>query len=204
MTWNVFKEDISKIFLSHLFELNPVEKVSKLMKSLSDFHDVTFNFLWPKLTDRTVVTLGNFSIISGKDISLLLETIEGRIIRLLFSISSLQTATKTSMFDKWWRHLRCLMMSVFFLYISSPFRLYILFMSEIYRKWENREIIRLWRKEKRKYVARPGFLLMGSARGADSEKYILITVFNTFWSTVDFLSWKWRHNHLDSSIFGSC
>ena len=52
------------------------------MKSLSDFHDVTFNFLRPKLTDiGTVVTLGNFSISSGKDVSLLLETIEGRIIK---------------------------------------------------------------------------------------------------------------------------
>ena len=76
------KEDISKICLSRLFELNPIEKVSKLMKSLSDFHDVTFNFLRPKLTDTgIVVTLGNFSISSGKDISLLLETIEGRIIK---------------------------------------------------------------------------------------------------------------------------
>ena len=65
---NVLKEDISKIFLSRLFELNPIEKVSKLMKSLSDFHDVTFNFLRPKVTDTgTVVTLGNFSISSGKN-----------------------------------------------------------------------------------------------------------------------------------------
>ena len=76
------KEDISKIFLSRLFELNPIEKVSKLMQSLSDFHDVTFNFLRPKVTDTgTVVTLGNFSISSGKEISLLLETIEGRTIK---------------------------------------------------------------------------------------------------------------------------
>ena len=69
MTWNVLKEDISKIFLSRLFELNPIVKVSKLMKSLSDFHDVTFNFLKPKVTDTgTVVTLvvTDFSISSGK------------------------------------------------------------------------------------------------------------------------------------------
>ena len=52
------------------------------MKSLSDFHDVTFYFLRPTLTDTgTVVTLSNFSISSGKEISLLLETIEGRIIK---------------------------------------------------------------------------------------------------------------------------
>ena len=52
------------------------------MKSLSDFHDVTFNFLRPKVTDTgTIVTLGKFSISSGKEISLLLETIEGRIIK---------------------------------------------------------------------------------------------------------------------------
>ena len=76
------KEDIAKIFLSRLFEFIPIEKVSKLMKSLSDFHDVTFNFLRPKVTDTgTVVTLGNFSISSGKEISLLLETIEGRTIK---------------------------------------------------------------------------------------------------------------------------
>ena len=77
------KEDISKIFLSRLFELNPIEKVSKLMKSLSDFHDVTFNFLKPEVTDTgTVVTLvvTDFSISSGKK-SLLLETIEGRSIK---------------------------------------------------------------------------------------------------------------------------
>ena len=69
------------MFLSRLFELNPIERVSKLVKSFSDFHDVTLNFLRPKLTDtRAVVTLGNFSISSGAEISLLLETIEGRII----------------------------------------------------------------------------------------------------------------------------
>ena len=97
------KEDISKISLSRLFELNPIEKVSKLMKSLSDFHDVTFNFLKPKVTDTgTVVTLvvTDFSISSGKK-TLLLETIEGRSIKdYYFFISSLQTATKTSVFDK--------------------------------------------------------------------------------------------------------
>ena len=67
---------IKDIFVSRLFELNPIEKVSKLMKSLSDFHDVTFNFLKPKVTDTgAVVTLVNVSISSGKEISLLLETI---------------------------------------------------------------------------------------------------------------------------------
>ena len=71
-----------KDILSRLFELNPLENVSKLMKSPSDFHDVTFNFFRPKVTDiGTVVTLGNFSISSGKEISLLLETIEGRTIK---------------------------------------------------------------------------------------------------------------------------
>ena len=76
------KEDNSKIFLSRLIEFNPIEKVSKFMKSLSDFHDVTFNFLRPKVTDTgTVVTLGNFSISSGKEVSLLLENIEGIIVK---------------------------------------------------------------------------------------------------------------------------
>ena len=76
------KDDLSKIVLSHPFELNPIEMVSKLMKSVSDFHDVTFDFLRSKVTDTgTVVTLGSFSINSGKEISLLLETIEGRIIK---------------------------------------------------------------------------------------------------------------------------
>ena len=86
------KDDLSKIFLSRLFELNPIEKVSKLMKSVSDIHDVTLNFLRPKVTDtRTVVTLGNFSIRSGKEISLLLETIEGRIIKdFLYHLFKLQ------------------------------------------------------------------------------------------------------------------
>ena len=88
---------IKDIFVSRLFELNPIEKVSKLMKSLSDFHDVTFNFLRPKVTDTgTLVTLGKFNLSSEKEISLLLEIIEGRIIKDLFSTSSLQNATKTS------------------------------------------------------------------------------------------------------------
>ena len=43
-TNNLLKEDISKIFLNHLFESNPVDEVSKFMKPLTDFHDVTFNF----------------------------------------------------------------------------------------------------------------------------------------------------------------
>ena len=62
------------------------------MKSLSDFHDVTFNFLRPKVNDTgTVVTLGKFSISSGKEISLLLETIEGRIIKkILYRLFKLQ------------------------------------------------------------------------------------------------------------------
>ena len=73
------------------------------MKSLSDFHDVTFNFLRPKVTDTgTVLTLGNFSISSRKEISLNLETIEGRIYKR-FSISSLQTATKTKCI--WFKHI---------------------------------------------------------------------------------------------------
>ena len=86
------KDDISKIVLSRLIELNPTEMVSKLMKSVSDFHDVTLNFLRPKVTDTgTVVTLGNFSISSKKEISLVLETIEGRIIKdLLYRLSKLQ------------------------------------------------------------------------------------------------------------------
>ena len=92
MTLNVLKEDISNIFLSRLFELNPTEKVSKLMKSLSDFHDVTFNFLRPKVTDTgTVVTLGNCSISSRKEISLILQTIEGRVIKdFLYRLFKLQ------------------------------------------------------------------------------------------------------------------
>ena len=92
MTLNVLKEDISNIFLSRLFELNPTEKVSKLMKSLSDFHDVTFNFLRPKITDTgTVVTLGNCSISSRKEISLILQTIEGRVIKdFLYRLFKLQ------------------------------------------------------------------------------------------------------------------
>ena len=44
ITLNVLKEDISKKFLNRLFESNPVDEVSKLMKPLTDFHDVTFNF----------------------------------------------------------------------------------------------------------------------------------------------------------------
>ena len=79
-----------KDILSRLFELNLVEKVSKLMKSLSNSHDVTFNFLRPKVTDTaTVVSLGNFSISSGKEISLLLETIEGRIIKDYYFLNRL-------------------------------------------------------------------------------------------------------------------
>ena len=82
------------------------------MKSLSDFHDVTFNFLRPKVTDTgTLVTLGKFNLSSEKEISLLLEIIEGRIIKDLFSTSSLQNATKTSglknddvTYDVWWCH----------------------------------------------------------------------------------------------------
>ena len=72
--------------------MNPIEKVSKLMKSLSDFHDVTFNFLRPKVTDTgTVVTLGKLSISSGKEITLFLETIEGRIIKeFLYRLFKLQ------------------------------------------------------------------------------------------------------------------
>ena len=62
------------------------------MKSLSDFHDVTFNFLRPKVTDTgTVVTLGKLSISSGKEITLFLETIEGRIIKeFLYRLFKLQ------------------------------------------------------------------------------------------------------------------
>ena len=72
--------------------LNPIEKVSKLIKPLSDFHDVTFNFLRPKVTNTvTVVTLGKLSISSGKEISLFLETIEGRIIKeFLYRLFKLQ------------------------------------------------------------------------------------------------------------------
>ena len=33
-----------KDILNRLFESNPVDEVSKLMKSLTDFYDVTFNF----------------------------------------------------------------------------------------------------------------------------------------------------------------
>ena len=33
-----------KDILNRLFESNPVDEVSKLMKPLTDFHDVTFNF----------------------------------------------------------------------------------------------------------------------------------------------------------------
>ena len=93
------KDDLSKIALRRLFELNTIEMFSKLMKSFSDFHDVTLNFLRRKVTDTgTVVNLGYFSISSAKEISLLLETIEGRMINR-FSISSLQTASKTSVFE---------------------------------------------------------------------------------------------------------
>ena len=72
--------------------MNPTEKVSKLMKSLSDFHDVTFNFLRPKVTDTgTVVPLGNSSISSRKEISLILETIEGRVLKdFLYRLFTLQ------------------------------------------------------------------------------------------------------------------
>ena len=35
---------MSKIFLNRLFESNPMDEVSKLMKPLTDFHDVKFNF----------------------------------------------------------------------------------------------------------------------------------------------------------------
>ena len=61
------------------------------MKSVSDFH-VTLNFLRLKVTDTgTVGTLGNFRISSGKEISLLLETIEGRIIKdFLYRLFKLQ------------------------------------------------------------------------------------------------------------------
>ena len=124
------KEDISKIFLSRLFELNPTEKVSKLMKSLSDFHDVTFNFLRPKVTDTgTVVTLGNFSISSGNK-SLLLETIEGRTIKdyyFLYRLFKLQLKQVCLINDD----VTYGVCDVNVLHISSPFRLYILFMPEI-------------------------------------------------------------------------
>ena len=43
ITWNVLKEDISKIFFNRLFESNPVDEVSKLTLSLMDFHDAPFN-----------------------------------------------------------------------------------------------------------------------------------------------------------------
>ena len=123
------KEDISKIFLSRLFELNPTEKVSKLMKSLSDFHDVTFNFLRPKVTDTgTVVTLGNLSISSGNK-SLLLETIEGRTIKdyyFLYRLFKLQLKQVCLINDVTYG-----VCDVNVLHISSPFRLYILFMPEI-------------------------------------------------------------------------
>ena len=33
----------NKDILNRLFESNPVDEVSKLMKSLTDFHDVIFN-----------------------------------------------------------------------------------------------------------------------------------------------------------------
>ena len=124
------KEDISKIFLSRLFELNPTEKVSKLMKSLSDFPDVTFNFLRPKVTDTgTVVTLGNFSISSGNK-SLLLETIEGRTIKdyyFLYRLFKLQLKQVCLINDD----VTYGVCDVNVLHISSPFRLYILFMPEI-------------------------------------------------------------------------
>ena len=86
------KDDLSKIVLRRLFELNPIEMFSKLMKSFSNFHDVTLNFLRPKVTDTgTVVNLDYFSISSGKEISLLLETIEGRIIKdFLYRLFKLQ------------------------------------------------------------------------------------------------------------------
>ena len=124
------KEDISKIFLSRFFQLNPTEKVSKLMKSLSDFHDVTFNFLRPKVTDTgTVVTLGNFSISSGNK-SLLLETIEGRTIKdyyFLYRLFKLQLKQVCLINDD----VTYGVCDVNVLHISSPFRLYILFMPEI-------------------------------------------------------------------------
>ena len=130
MTRNVLKEDISKIFLSRLFELNPIEKVSKLMKPLSDFHDVTFNFLRPKVTDTgRVVTSGNFSISSGKK-SLLLETIEGRTIKdyhFLYRLFKLQLKQVCLINDD----VIYGVCDVNALHISSPFRLYILFMPEI-------------------------------------------------------------------------
>ena len=86
------KDDLSKIVLRRLFELNPIVMLSKLMKSFSDLHDVTLNFLRPKVTDTgTVVNLGYFSISSGKEISLLLEFIEGRIIKdFLYRLFKLQ------------------------------------------------------------------------------------------------------------------
>ena len=129
-----------KDILSRLFELNPIEKVSKLMKSLSDFHYVTFNFLRPKVTDTgTVVTLGSFSVSSGKEISLLLETIEGRTIKdyyflyRLFKLQLKQVCLKND-------DVTYGVCDVNVLHISSLFRLYILFMSEIYRNRDNREI----------------------------------------------------------------
>ena len=124
------KEDISKIFLSRLYELNPIEKVSKLMKSLSDFHDVTFNFLRPKVTDTgTVVALGNFSISIGKK-SLLIETIEGRTIKdyyFSYRLFKLQLKQVCLINDD----VTYGVCDVNVLHISSPFRLYILFMPEI-------------------------------------------------------------------------
>ena len=110
--------------------MNPTEKVSKLMKSLSDFHDVTFNFLRPKVTDTgTVVTLGNFSISSGNK-SLLLETIEGRTIKdyyVLYRLFKLQLKQVCLINDD----VTYGVCDVNVLHISSPFRLYILFMPEI-------------------------------------------------------------------------
>ena len=130
-----------KDILSRLFELNPIEKVSKLMKSLSDFHDVTFNVLRPKVTDTgTVVTLGYFSISSGKEISLLLETIEGRTIKDNYFLYRLYKLQLKQVKNDDVTYGVC---DVNVLHISSLFRLYILFMSEIYRNRENREIRRL-------------------------------------------------------------
>ena len=39
LKYGIFKEDISNIFLNCLFESNPLDEASKLVKSLTDFHE---------------------------------------------------------------------------------------------------------------------------------------------------------------------
>ena len=86
------------------------------------------------------MTLGYFSISSRKEISLLFETIEGRTIKDNYFLYRLYKPQLKQVKNDDLTYGVC---DVNVLHISSLFRLYILFMSEIYRNRENREIRRL-------------------------------------------------------------